>query len=199
MWFHLLHYMRNPFNPSNQVWWILNCGKSMKKKLSWSSTPCLIKCSRFLRLCLERHGLNGEPEGNQCVLSPQKPRRHKEKYPIDWLLWSSLITEGISPLAISIAGIKSTHGYTRLCIINTWKQTLGLTIGASEPVLTLSLGNHGKAAQRGKSLRICLLPKGRLGWHSFTSVPPATGCLMKPSFTRSMAQRPEPASPGARE
>lgn len=97
MWFHLLCYLRNPFNLSNQVWWILNCGKSMKEKLSWSSTPCLIKCSRFLRLCLESRGLNGEPEGNQCVLSPQRPRGQKEKDPANWLSWSSLITEGISP------------------------------------------------------------------------------------------------------
>ncbi len=196
MWFHLLRYSRNPFNPSNQVWWILNCGKSMKEKLSWMATPCLIKCSRFLRLCLESRGLNGEPEGNQCVLSAQKPRGQKEKDPANW---SFLITEGTPPPISSIARIKSTHGSTRLCIISTQKQTLGLTIGASEPVLTLSPGNHGKAAQRGKSLRICLLPKGRVGWHSFTSVPPETGCLMKPSFTRSMAQWPEAASPGARE
>lgn len=99
MWFHLFCYLRNPFNPCNQVWWILNCGKSMKEKLSWSSTPCLIKCSRFLRLLLESHSLNGEPEGNQCVASAQKPQRQKEKDPAKWLLWSSLITEGISPRA----------------------------------------------------------------------------------------------------
>lgn len=196
MWFHLLRYLRNPFNPSNQVWWILNCGKSMKEKLSWSSTPCLIKCSRFLRLCLESRGLNGEPEGNQCVLSAQKPWGQIPQTGYYGHSWSQ---KAPTPPISSIAGIKSTHGYTRLCIISTQKQTLGLTIGASEPVLTLSPGNHGKAALRGKSLRICLLPKGRVGWHSFMSVPPATGCLMKPSFTRSMAQWPEPASPGARE
>lgn len=77
MWFYLFCFWRNSFNPSNQVWWILKCGKSMKEKLCSStfsnSLPCLIKCSRFPRLCLDSHRLNGESDKAQCVPSPRSP------------------------------------------------------------------------------------------------------------------------------
>ncbi len=111
--------------------------------------------------------MESQRETSVCC-QPKSPEGRKKRIPQTGHSWSQ---KAPPPPISSIARIKSTHGSTRLCIISTQKQTLGLTIGASEPVLTLSPGNHGKAAQRGKSLRICLLPKGRVGWHSFTSCP----------------------------
>lgn len=193
MWFYLFCYLRNSF----QVWWMLKCGKSMKEKLSLStfpnSEPCLIKCSRFPRLCLDRHSLNGESVRAQCVCRhPAAPGAEKVAHKLVIMVISD--HRGHFPFShpldiFSIAGIETTHGYTRLHVIITQKQILctlqsllnvRFTIGPSEPV---SLGNHGKVARREKGSASVFCLKGE--WDGIPSpcIPPTTACFMKPSFT----------------
>ncbi len=91
--------------------------------------------------------MESQRETSVCC-QPKSPEGRKKRILQTGHSWSQ---KAPPPPISSVARIKSTHGSTRLCIISTQKQTLGLTIGASEPVLTLSPGNHGKAAQGEKA------------------------------------------------